>query len=107
MQEDELSKSYDLALEWIKEGNIEAFVDLIQNNLTLDESVALIKHYSKDYTFAIIGIDEPSDSDTSTDDACQMSSTDIWCREQKARNSLRAEQRQRNKESNCPLEEGS
>ena len=36
------SKSYKLAQEYLSTNNLECFVDLIQNNLTLDEALQLI-----------------------------------------------------------------
>ena len=36
------SKSYKLAQEYLSTNNLEGFVDLIQNNLTLDEALQLI-----------------------------------------------------------------
>ena len=42
-QDNELhSKSYKLAQEYLMTDNLEWFVDLIQNNLTLDEALQLI-----------------------------------------------------------------
>lgn len=42
-QDNELhSKSYKLAQEYLSTGSLEGFVDLIQNNLTLDEALQLI-----------------------------------------------------------------
>ena len=36
------SKSYKLAQEYLSTDSLEGFVDLIQNNLTLDEALQLI-----------------------------------------------------------------